>query len=379
MRKICVVTSNRAEYWLLKPLMQLLKISQSVDLQVVVAGAHLSDAFGKTINQVRKDGFTVDATVTCLPESDDEMGMIQAISEGMSNFAKAFKSLQPEIIVILGDRFEIFAAAQSAYCLKIPIAHLHGGELTQAAFDEGFRHANSKFSHLHFVSHPEYKARLMRMGEQPDRIWVTGAIGIDGISEFKPATKSALSNVLGFNLEQFILLTYHPSTLDHVPTEIVANNIINALDAFPNYQILITQSNPDPAGRLLNEIWQDYQQKYPKRVCYTQSLGDYYHTAVCHSHCVLGNSSSGILEVPYLGKRVINLGNRQVGRIFPSSVFQVKHDTNDIVNALQRVAELPASEPEQVYGEPGEIASTIVNVLETVSLQNVISKEFYDG
>lgn len=379
MRKVCIITSNRADYWLLKPLMRRLQNSQQVELQVLVSGAHLSDEFGKTTDFVRQDGFQIDANVECLPETDDYIGMIKALSEGVFGFAEAFQKIQPDLVVILGDRFEIFAAAQAAYCLRLPLAHLHGGESTQAALDEGFRHASSKFSHLHFVSHPEYKARLMRMGESPDRIWLSGAIGIDHMNDFQPISKADLSKRINFDLDKYILLTYHPSTLDNVSPEMVANNIKDALNQFPDYQVLITQTNPDPVGRSLNKLWVRYQEEQPERICLTRSLGDDYHSAVYHSQCVMGNSSSGILEVPYLGKRTINIGKRQSGRIFPNSVLQAGQDVVEMVDAIAIVLQDPSSKPEEVYGTPGTVTETIAKVLEDVSLENLVCKEFYDG
>lgn len=379
MRKVCVVTSNRAEYWLLKPLLLHLQNSQHIQLQLVVAGAHLSSEFGGTVNLIKEERFLIDSEVECLPESDDALGMIEAITKGVSGFSRAFQKLAPDIIVILGDRFETFAAAQAAYCLKIPLAHLHGGELTQAALDEGFRHAISKFSQLHFVSHPEYKSRLMRMGEQPDRIWVTGAIGIDHMNDFIPLSKSTLSQKIKFNLDQYILFTYHPSTLDNISQELIAKNLIKVFAQFPQYQLLITQTNPDPAGRFLNEYWRNYAAANPERVCFTHALGDYYHSAIYHSQCVVGNSSSGILEVPYLEKRAVNIGQRQTGRIFPNSVLQVGYDAEDIQKGILLALQDPNPNVEQVYGKPGNIAAMILGILEKIALDNLVYKEFYDG
>ena len=379
MRKICIVTSNRADYWLLRPLLRRFRDSKSVSLQIIAAGAHLSDEFGKTVDFIRSDGFSIDSEVECLPRADDHLAMIDAMSRGVSGFARVFQKLHPDMIVILGDRFEIFAAAQAAYCLKIPIAHLYGGELTQAALDDGFRHANSKFSHLHFVAHPEYKTRLTRMGEQPDRIWVVGTIGIDSMNEFKPVSKLEISQSLNFDLDKYILLTYHPSTLDDISSDVLPGNVIRALNEFPEYQVLITQSNPDPMGRQLNEIWSRYSKQYSKRICFTQTLGDYYLSVVYYSQCVLGNSSSGILEVPYLGKRTINIGKRQLGRIFPTSVLQVNHNVDAIVEAISISLQSATPEPEQIYGKPGTVANAIAEVLEQVSLDGLICKEFYDG
>jgi UDP-hydrolysing UDP-N-acetyl-D-glucosamine 2-epimerase len=375
MHKICVVTGNRAEYWLLRPLMRLLNDSEALKLILIATGDHLK---GDGIQKICQDGFTINAEVKCCSDDDTYLSMTTAIGKGIQNFAQAYALLKPDIVILLGDRFEILAAAVAAYGQKIPIAHIHGGELTFGALDEGFRHTISKLSHLHFVSHLTYKKRLIRMGETPQTVFVVGAIGLDNLAQFQAKPRRELFRELALNEGKYFLFTLHSSTLDNTSMDKAAKEVMKALEEFQDYKIVITQSNMDPGGQFLNSLWKKWQTEQPHRIHFIPTLGDNYLHMVFHSELVIGNSSSGILEVPYLNKLVINIGQRQKGRIFPQGVFQAGYNINEIKEQISFALSNPSFETSKIYGIPGNIAFSIYEILKNHDLQSLTYKVFYD-
>lgn len=373
MNKIALITGSRAEYWLLRPLMLRLKDLQS--FMLFVTGEHL---LGPGLEKIKTDKFDVKEQIKCLSDGDSYLAMAQAISSGISNFSHAFNQHNPDIIVLLGDRYETFAAAAAAYSLKIPIAHIHGGEVTHGALDDGFRHAISKMSALHFVCHDEYRNRLIRMGENPDNIYNVGAIGLDNLFEFEPNKDGLIFNEHPFlKTDKYFLLTLHSSTLSAESAESQADELISALSRFPEYKIVVTQSNRDPDGILLNNKWLEWTAKN-KNVTFIPILGDDYLHVASYSELVIGNSSSGILEIPYLGRPVINIGTRQDGRIFPKGVFCTSFSAVDIVDTI-KYALTTYEKSGKIYGTPGSISEKIYRVLSSISTENLIYKRFYDA
>ena len=373
MRKIAVVTGSRADYWLLRPLLK--KLQQTKNLKLLVTGEHLN---GPGLRKIQDDDFIVDKEVECLSNGDSYLSLAKAISVGVGNFADALFDMKPNIIVLLGDRYETFSAAAAAYSLKVPMAHIHGGEVTHGALDDGFRHTISKMSSLHFVCHDVYKNRLIHMGENPDNIHNVGAIGLDNLFEFKPNKDFlAFTECPFLKTDKYFLLTLHSSTLSAESAESQADKVITALGRFPEYKIVVTQSNRDPDGILLNNKWLEWAAK-DKNVTFIPVLGDDYLHVASYSELVIGNSSSGILEVPYLDRPVINVGTRQDGRIFPKGVLCANFNTTDIVDKIN-FALTTYENSEKIYGTPGSISKKIYSILSGISTENLIYKKFYDA
>ncbi len=373
LRKIAVITGSRAEYWLLRPLISKLKASNMLCL--MVTGEHLK---GPGLEKIKNDQFKVEQTVECLSLDDSYLAMTKAIARGIANFADAFNEHKPDIIVLLGDRYETFAAATAAFTLKIPIAHIHGGELTHGALDDGFRHAISKLANLHFTSHDIYKSRLMRMGADPASVHMVGAIGLDNLFQFKPNSECEFfANYPSLRKNNYFLLTLHSTTRSRESSEIQAEQVCDALNKFPDYQIVITQSNCDPDGILLNKIWSQWADK-EKRVHFIPILGDDYLHIAYFSKLVIGNSSSGILEIPYLNRPVLNIGDRQKGRVFPRGVYQADFNAESIIKIINEIL-TSYSDSEKLYGMPGEISAAIATTLESVPLESLIYGKFYDA
>jgi UDP-hydrolysing UDP-N-acetyl-D-glucosamine 2-epimerase len=374
MRKIALVTGSRAEYWLLRPLIKKLQ-GNLTDTMLFVTGDHL---ITPGLDKFKADNLKITEKVKCLSTSDSYLEMAQAISGGISQFAEIYTKYRPSLIILLGDRYEIFAAASAAYTLKIPIAHLHGGEVTHGALDDGFRHSISKMASLHFVAHDIYKKRLMKMGEDPNHIYTVGAIGLDNIKKDFSKCKIDLGKKYPeLENKKYFLLTLHANTLGYEKHTYQSDCVLQALEMFPEYKIVVTQSNYDPDGYSLNKIWKNWAQKNP-RVLFVPTLGDDYLTVASCASIVIGNSSSGILEIPYLDVPVVNIGNRQDGRIFPKGVFSVDFDKKEIMQAMQDALNYK-QESGKIYGKPGSVTQNIYNIL-MENLDNIsIYKRFYDA
>lgn len=353
----------------------MLRLKDLQSFLLFVTGEHL---LGAGLEKIKTDKFEIKQQIECLSEDDSYLSMAQAISSGISNFAHAFNQHKPDIIVLLGDRYETFAAAAAAYSLKIPVAHIHGGEVTHGALDDGFRHTISKMSSLHFVCHDVYKNRLIHMGENPNSIFNVGAIGLDNLFKFKPNKDCLTFSEYPFlKTDKYFLLTLHSSTLSAESAESQADELIAALGRFPEYKIVVTQSNRDPDGILLNNKWLEWAAE-DKNVTFIPILGDDYLHVASYSEIVIGNSSSGILEIPYLDRPVLNIGTRQDGRIFPKGVFCSRFNAADIVDKIN-LALTKYKKSEKIYGTPGCITEEIYKILISVSTENLIYKRFYDA
>ncbi|MFT4746609.1 MAG: GDP/UDP-N,N'-diacetylbacillosamine 2-epimerase (hydrolyzing) [Congregibacter sp.] len=380
--RICVVTGSRADYGLLYWLLRCIQDSPHLDLQIIVTGMHLSPEYGYTLRDIESDGFRVDWKVDMLLSSGTAIGVTKSMGLGLIGFADALAHLQPDILLVLGDRYEIYAASAAAMIARIPIAHLHGGETTEGAFDEAIRHSITKMSHLHFVATEEYRRRVVQLGEEPERVFCVGGLGIDNINHLKLLSRSELEVALDFKLGmRNLLITFHPVTLEHGTSELQMNELLAALSEMDNTHMVFTMPNSDPEGRLLFKQIEEFCEHRFQVQVYT-SLGQLrYLSCIEHFDGVIGNSSSGLLEVPSFKKGTINIGDRQRGRICAESVINCKPDRVSIRSALKRLYtkefEAQLSNVENPYGDGGA-SEAIVKVLEQRSLDDLLKKRFYD-
>lgn len=381
--KICIVTGSRAEYGLLYPLMRLIRKESSMDLQLLVTGMHLSPEFGLTFRQIEADGFSIQEKVEMLLSGDTDTAMIKATGLGMIGFADAFHRLQPDWVVVLGDRFETFAAATAAHLAKIPIAHLHGGELTEGATDDAMRHAITKMAFLHFTSAEPYRKRVIQLGESPRRVFNVGAIGLDNIKGLKLLSKRELQKELDFPFgDKTVLVTYHPTTLERDTATRQVGHLLKALDQFPDIRILFTLPNADAGGRSIIQQMEEYVKKNRERARAFTSLGQLkYLSALQYVSAVVGNSSSGVLEAPYFGIPTVNIGDRQTGRLKPPSVIDTGTDVRSITEGIRK-AFLPSfvklsKRPSYVYGK-GDTAPKILRIIQRTGKPASVKKTFHD-
>lgn len=384
-RTIAVVTGSRADYGLQYWLIRALRESPDVTLQLIVTGSHLAAAFGTTADQIRGDGFPIAAEVPMIAADDSEWAMARSTGDGVIGMADAFKRLHPDLVVLPGDRFEILAAATAAMLMGIPIAHLHGGEVTEGAVDESIRHAVSKMSALHFVSAEPYRRRLIRMGEDPDRVIVVGAPGLDHFTRTPLPSKDDLLSSVGLDAKRpFLLVTYHPATRGDMRPADAVRQLADALDRFPDQQVLVTKANADAGGRTINAELERYAASRPGRVTVVASLGTArYLSAVTHASAVIGNSSSALIEAPAANTPTVNIGPRQQGRLRAVSVIDCAEDTTAIVEAIETVLAPGFSERttkiDPPYGRPGDAAGRMMSVLWSVDLDALRVKRFHDG
>lgn len=382
MKKICVFTGTRAEYGLLTPLIRAIESEPDFQLALLVSGTHLSPDFGLTYKQIEADGFLIDEKVEMLLSSDTPVGTAKSTGLGILGYADALQRLACDFVVILGDRFEAFALATTAYLLKIPIIHLHGGEITEGATDEALRHAISKMAYLHFTSTEIYRQRVIQLGEAPDRVFNVGAIGLDSIKGLPLLSLEALTKTLDFPLASpYILVTFHPVTLEAQTSREMFDELLEALDEFPDVQVLFTLPNADADGRVIIDHIRQYVQKNIKRAHASVSLGQIrYLSAMKHSSAVVGNSSSGIIEAPSFGIPTVNIGDRQKGRILTPSILCCENTKLAIVDSLSTAlsAEMQtlSRSVQSPYGE-GTTTQEIMQVLRKVSDVN-LKKAFYD-
>lgn len=337
--KVCFVTSSRAEYGLLKQLLHGVAQSRKMRLQLIVTVAHLSFDFGNTSREVEKDGFRIDRAVEILLGSDTPVAICKSMGLGMIGFAEAFSQLKPDLIVLLGDRYEIFAAASAALVCGIRIAHLHGGEVSEGAFDEALRHSITKMSDLHFVASDEYRLRVIQLGEDPLTVYNVGGLGVDALKRLKLLSRNALEKALNFKLgNRNLIITFHPPTQEPGDLEQQIKALLGALGSLQQTGLIFTISNSDTGGRMVNGKIRAFATKHPNAAVY-ESLGQQlYFSAVSHCDAVVGNSSSGLTEVPSMKKPTINIGSRQGGRMKASSVIDCKPEKKAILSALRLAA-----------------------------------------
>jgi UDP-N-acetylglucosamine 2-epimerase (non-hydrolysing)/GDP/UDP-N,N'-diacetylbacillosamine 2-epimerase (hydrolysing) len=382
-RKLAIITGSRAEYGLLYWLLQEIQTDTALTLQLVVTGMHLSPEFGLTYRSIEQDGFHIAAKVEMLLSSDTPIGIAKSIGLGVISFADTLANLKPDMVVVLGDRYEIFAAVQAAMALNIPVAHLHGGETTEGAMDEAIRHSITKMSHLHFVAADAYRQRVIQLGESPERVFNVGGVALDNLKRLNLLNHEQFETALDFKLAPLnFLVTYHPVTLSQTSAKISVQALLDALDAFPQANIIFTKANADAGGRIINQLLEEYAAAQPERIYLTTSLGQLkYLSAIQLVDVVIGNSSSGLIEVPALHKPTVNIGERQQGRLKAASVIDCSEETSAIKQAINYAlsAEFQMQLPNVVslYGQAGA-SLKIKAVLKNYNLHDILMKKFYD-
>jgi len=382
-RRICVVTGSRAEYGLLQGLIKEIQDSQDLELQLVVAGMHLSPEFGLTYREIEKDGFEIDRKVDMGLTSDTSVGIANSIGLGTIGFGEAFHALKPDLLVLLGDRFELLAAASAALVALIPIAHIHGGELTEGAYDDAIRHSITKMAHLHFTASEVYSSRVIQLGEQPKKVFCVGALGIDNIVKLPLLKKDEVEKYIGLSLKgKSLLVTWHPETLNPKSTYEEFQNLLDVLQNYESINIVFTKSNADNDGSRINQMIDEFVLKYPENAVVHTSLGQLrYLSTLKYVSGVVGNSSSGIIEAPSLQKGTVNIGNRQLGRLRAASVIDCRPDVQSIKNALDTLfsSQFQSSLPKvsSPYGG-SDVARKIACILKNCSLDGIVRKRFFD-
>jgi GDP/UDP-N,N'-diacetylbacillosamine 2-epimerase (hydrolysing) len=379
-RKICVVTGTRAEYGLLRWVMQGIKDDPGLLLQVIVTGMHMSPTFGLTYKEIEKDGFQIDYRIETIGEFDTPFGISESIAKGVQGCAKAFQELQPDLVVLLGDRFEIFAAATAAMVARIPIAHIHGGESTEGLIDEAFRHSITKMSQLHFVAAPEYRERVVQLGESQDNVFLVGGLGLDNIKQLTLLDKATLEDTLGLKFKRRnLLVTFHPVTLENDTAEQQMNELLDVLSELHDTTLIFTHPNADAGGRIIIKMIEEFVHCNPNAYSY-KSLGQLgYLSCLQFIDGILGNSSSGLTEVPSFKKGTINIGDRQLGRLKAKSVIDCGPSRAEIEHALNV---LYSKDFQQMlvnvinpYGNGGA-SLKVLEVLRNKNLSDLVKKKF---
>lgn len=384
MRKICVVTGTRAEYGLLSRLIRLIDESDLTQLQLVVTNMHLSPTYGETYRDILEDGFKIDKKIPIIEEGkNDAVATLKSMAKAISGFADTYNELKPDLVLLLGDRYEILAAAESALIEKIPVAHIHGGEVTEGAYDDAIRHSITKMSHLHFTSTEEYRQRVIQLGEQPERVFYVGSLGVENVKKLPLFSKEEIESNIQFEIDKkTILVTYHPVTLgpDSMKRDIDA--FIGALNSRPELRVIFTMPNSDNGSEVIVEAINRFVEKNSGRAVAFKSLGmKRYLSAMKCCGAVVGNSSSGLIEVPSFGIATLNIGDRQSGRIQAESVVNCGKDKKEILCGLDKVLSRDFAEKCKTVRNPYDKANTaeeIFNVISNYPIDNIIHKRFYD-
>lgn len=381
-RKICVVTGTRAEYGLLRWVIDSIAKSSRLKLQLIATGMHLSPEFGLTVREIELDGYRIDRKVDMLLSSDTSVGIAKSIGLGLIGFADALADLQPDLLLLLGDRFEIFAAASAALVSRIPIAHIHGGELTEGAFDDAIRHSITKMAHLHFVAAEQYRQRVIQMGEHPDSVFMVGGLGVDAVNRLQLLSREELEDALDFKLGlRNLLITFHPVTLESNSSAHQMRELLAALDDLSDTHLIFTMPNADTDGRILFQIINEFcsSRSYAKAFC---SLGQLrYFSCLQYVDGVVGNSSSGLAEVPSFRKGTINIGDRQSGRLKSSSVVDCEPTHSSIAEALKLLFSSEFQDQLHSTINPygiGGASTAIVQILDHTPYDIPIKKSFFD-
>jgi UDP-N-acetylglucosamine 2-epimerase (non-hydrolysing)/GDP/UDP-N,N'-diacetylbacillosamine 2-epimerase (hydrolysing) len=382
-RRICVITGSRADYGHLFWLMREIQDDPALELQLIVTGSHLETSFGETYQEIEQHGFNINARIPLEQKDDSRVEITKAMGRGMIGFAEAFKTLNPDIVVILGDRFEIFTAASAALMANLPIAHIHGGEVTEGALDDSLRHAITKLAHAHFAVTQDYGNRIIQMGEAPERVFITGVPGLDNIDQLDLPDQATLEQELGIDLgESFFLVTYHPETIGQHDPARATRELIQALAEFPKHRVLITGVNADPDHQPIKDGFKLYAAQHPTQVHLRTSLGTrLYLAAMKFCSCVIGNSSSGIIEAPALNIPTVNIGNRQKGRLRAPSIIDCSSEHTAIQKAIEKTLgndfrhSLKNMQPP--YGRGGA-SKDIKNHLKDLNLELISLKKFND-
>ena len=384
-RKICVVTGSRAEYGLLYWLLKEIEVDKKLDLQLIVTGMHLSPEFGLTYKEIEKD-FKIKKKININLSLDTAKGISRSMSIAQSSFSIAYNQLKPDILVVLGDRYEIFSAAISAMITRIPIAHIHGGEATEGSIDEAIRHCITKMSHIHFTATKEYSRRVIQLGEHPKRVFNVGGMGIENIKRLKLLNKKKFEKLINFKLgKKNILVTFHPVTLDKNTSKIHFQELLSAIDKLKDTNIFFTKANSDTDGKVINKMIDNYTKKNSKKTFTTSSFGQLkYLSALQYMDLIIGNSSSGLLEAPSFKLGTINIGDRQDGRIKAKSIIDCLPNKRSISKAIKiaysKKFKNSLKKIQNPYSNNScEYASKkIAEVLKSIQLDNILKKKFFD-
>lgn len=380
--KCCVITGTRAEYGLLFWLMKEIEKSEELSLQMIATGMHLSPEFGLTYKEIEKD-FKIDEKIETLLSSDTVVGISKSMGLGMISFSEAFQRLQPDLIIVLGDRYEIFSAVSAAMISRIPVAHLHGGESTEGLIDESIRHSITKMSHLHFTATEEYKNRVIQLGEQPDNVFNVGGLGIDNIIKLNLLSKKELEKKINFEISnQTFLITFHPVTLEKATSEEQFQNLLHSLNEFPDAKFIFTKANADTEGRIVNQMIDSFVKNNPSNATSFFSMGQLnYLSTLQYVSVVIGNSSSGLIEAPSFKIPTVNIGDRQKGRIKSKSVIDCDSEklsiTKTIKTALSKEFLDSIQNIKNPYGEGGA-SKKVIEIIKTKNFNDILKKRFYD-
>ncbi|WP_288349394.1 UDP-N-acetylglucosamine 2-epimerase [uncultured Thalassospira sp.] len=386
-REVAVVTGSRADYGLLQPLIALLREDKDFSLRLLVTGAHLEERLGATKDVILQDGFQISAEVPLGLQGDDDLSVVNGVAASLKGFARYLVGHRPDLLMVLGDRYEVFGAVQAATFLKIPVAHIHGGELTEGAFDDALRHAITKMSSLHFVAAEPYRDRVVQMGEKPENVFNTGALGVDQIRGIVKYSRTELFERLGFPdqqdlQKQLFSVTFHPVTLQAASSVNSMQTLLDALEKFPKAIKIFTGANADPEGESVNALIKDYVARHPDHCRFFMSLGQKgYLSLLEHADCVIGNSSSGLLEAPSVGLPTVNIGSRQDGRLRAQSVIDCQDNKHDIESAISKALSPEyreiATKCESPFGE-GNASQNILRILSAYNFETLLPKSFFD-
>ena len=383
MKKICVITGTRADYGLLYWLMKDIESHKDLNLQIIATGMHVSPEFGLTYEQIKDDGFNIDKEIEMIVSADTSSSVCKSTGLGLIGFADAFNDLKPDIVILLGDRYELLAAASACLIFGIPVGHIHGGETTVGAFDEAIRHSITKMSWWHFVAANDYRKRVIQLGENPSRVFLVGGLGVDGIKKTALLDKDSLEKKIKFRFgKKNLIITYHPLTLANRPLKDEFDILLNSLKKLKDTNLIFTLSNSDTYGRIINSKIKNFVNNNKNSIYFT-SMGQLnYLSALQYVDAVVGNSSSGLLEAPSFRIGTINIGNRQKGRIRSNSVIDCSNNLVSISEALKKLyspgfkEELDSSI--NPYDAGGDATKKIIDVLVTSQIPKNIQKEFYN-
>ena len=365
-RKIAVITGTRAEYGLLYWIIKGIRDDPELELQLMVTGMHLSPEFGMTVNSILEDDFPITKKIETLLSSDTPIGVSKSMGLGMISFSEAFIELEPDLCLVLGDRFEIFSAVSAAMIARIPVTHCHGGEATEGLVDEPIRHSITKMSHLHFTSTEEYRNRVIQLGEQPNRVFNVGALGIENIYRLDLLDSKDFENSIGFELgDPTFLVTYHPVTLENKSSKKQCKALLRALDDFQKAKIIFTMPNADTHGKIFRHALKELKNEKTEQTLFIENFGKAnYFNAMKYSQFLIGNTSSGIIEAAVFGKYVVNVGNRQKGRLKNENVITCAFDSEDILTSVQRIKDRGEYTGHNLYIKPNS-SETIIKILKS--------------
>jgi UDP-hydrolysing UDP-N-acetyl-D-glucosamine 2-epimerase len=379
-RTVAIFTGTRADYGLLRSVLHVLEIFEDCKYRLIVGGAHITQEFGHTLDEITADGFTPAATLSL--SQDDTGDICRIMGEVLIGMGQIFERRRPDIVLLLGDRYETFCAAAAAQALRIPIAHIHGGETTEGAMDESFRHAVSKMSHLHFASCEIHRRRIIQLGEHPDRVFNVGSLGVENIFTLPLMCEAEARAALDLPLDiPYIVCTLHPTTLESTQIVEQISGLLEALSFFPDHAVVFTGANVDPGGEIINKILREHVKNTPLHRFFISLGQKRYFSAVKYAACIIGNSSSGIIEVPSFGKPVVDIGNRQRGRIRSEAIVHSEQKKEAVIAAVRtalssEMSRIAATTPNPYHGDG--TAEKIAEIVRSYPLERIQQKKFFD-